>query len=89
MCKVMQLYGLTPDEALKLTDSQINLMLEQADNVAASLLSNNPTFKQALNQRLAPVKRAVRAVLEDGAPTQTPSGSSGGSGGPVGPPPSY
>ncbi len=89
MCKAMQLYGLSANEALKLSDSQVTTMLEHAETVASSLLAGNPTFQQALGQRLAPVKRAVRAAAEEGFSSGGTDSGSGTGGGPVGPPPSF
>ena len=87
----MQLYGLSANEALKLTDAQVNTMLEHADNVAASLVTNNASFQAALTQRLAPVKRIVRASLDTDASADTTTASTtvSSGGGPVGPPPSF
>ena len=96
MCKVMQLYGMAANEALKLSDSQVTMMLEHAEVTANSLLGANSQFQQALGQKLAPVKRVVRAMADEapstgstttGSTGSTGSGSSGG--GPVGPPPSF
>ncbi len=66
MSKVSQLYGLSINEAMKLSDSQVMFMLENAQLTAERLLQGNAAFKQALGQRLAPVKRAVREDI--GAP---------------------
>lgn len=63
MSKLAQIYGLTVNEALKLTDGQVNLMMEQAEKAATDLLANNAAFKNALSQRVAGVKRAVRSEL--------------------------
>ena len=64
MCKVMQLYGMTANEALRLSDSQVTLMLDHAQNVAEDMVRSDPGFQTALGQRLAPVKRAVRAEID-------------------------
>lgn len=66
MSKVAQIYGLTVNEAIKLSDAQVQLMMEVAEKSAVELLQNNAAFKQALNQKVAGVKRAVKAELGGG-----------------------
>ena len=84
MCRVAQLYGMSVNEALRLTDSQVNFMLEQADLTAKQMLANNPSFQQALANNLAATRRAVRAQLDGSA------GDSGSTdGGAIGPPPVF
>lgn len=63
MSKVMQMYGLTANEAMKLNPSQVNFLLENAQTTAESMLQNNTAFTQALKQKLAPVTRAVRSEI--------------------------
>jgi hypothetical protein len=60
MSKVAQIYGLSVNEALKLSDAHVQLMIEHAETTATDLLASNAGFKQALSQKLAGVKRAVR-----------------------------
>jgi hypothetical protein len=60
MSKVAQIYGMSVNEALKLSDAHVQLMIEHAETTANELLQANAGFKQALGQRLANVKRAVR-----------------------------
>jgi len=60
MSKVAQLYGMSVNEAMKLSTSQVQFMLEHAQTTAQGLLANNAAFKQALGVKLAPVTRAVR-----------------------------
>jgi hypothetical protein len=61
MARVMQLYGLSANDALKLSDAHVQLMVEHAEQQAASLLQGSA----ALQQKLAPMKRTVRAMLDD------------------------
>jgi hypothetical protein len=58
----MQVYGLTVDEALKLTNGHVTLLLERAEAAVAELLDEKDT-KRKLGERLADTKRAVRAEL--------------------------
>jgi hypothetical protein len=57
------------NEALKLSDKQVNFMLEQADLAARQVLASDAGFRQALSDKLAPTKRAVRADLEGSSAT--------------------
>jgi hypothetical protein len=65
--KLAQIYGMTVNEAMRLTEAQVQLMNEHAEKMATELLANNASFKQALSQKVAGVKRAVRAELGGGA----------------------
>ncbi|MGH7551547.1 MAG: hypothetical protein ACREMQ_00790 [Longimicrobiales bacterium] len=67
MSKLAQIYGLTVNEALKLNEGQVQLMMEHAEKAANELLAGNAAFKNALSQRVAGVKRAVRAEISGGA----------------------
>jgi hypothetical protein len=132
MCGVSAIYGMSINEALKLSDAQVSYMLDQAGQAAHALVQENPAFKrtvggqvmattravteavgsdfsdahmkfaacsadmalmklfftstdfqQALRQRLAPVTRGVRSLLEN----NPGDGGFGGGGGGLGPPP--
>jgi hypothetical protein len=87
MSKVMQIYGLTVHEALQLSNGQVQLMLEHAATTAAALVKTNNEFQQSLGDRLAPMKRAVRAALDDGLSFGT-SSTTADEGTPIGRPPS-
>ncbi len=63
MCKVAQIYGLSANEAMKLTDSQVNTMLEYAATAAQQVIQSNPTFQKAVGQQLVFTRRAVRSVI--------------------------
>jgi hypothetical protein len=63
MCKVAQIYGMSVDEALKLSDSQANTMLEYAATAAHELIKSNPSFQKVANQPLAATRRSVRTVI--------------------------
>jgi hypothetical protein len=61
MSRVMQLYGMSANEVLKLSDSQVQLMMEHAEQQAMSLLQGSG----ALQQKLAPMKRTMRSLLDE------------------------
>jgi hypothetical protein len=79
MSKVAQIYNMSSNEAFRLTDAQVKFMGECADLAAQQLFNNSPEFRQALQQKLAGVKRSVRSII----------GSDGdlGDSNPLGPPP--
>jgi hypothetical protein len=66
MAKVAHLYGMTPAEAMQLSDKQVSFMLDHAETTATQLLANNASFQQALTTQLAPATRAVREQLGNG-----------------------
>jgi uncharacterized membrane protein len=80
MSRLMSIYGLTANEALQLTDSQVAFMLDHATVTAEKLLANNSSFKQALGQSLSPVARAVRSEVDSGSGGGGGGSSSGGPG---------
>jgi hypothetical protein len=59
MARLMQMYGMSANEALSYSDPQVQLMVEHAEQQAASLLQGSP----ALQQKLAPMRRTMRAVV--------------------------
>jgi hypothetical protein len=60
MSKVLQVYGMTVNEALRLSDGHVAFMLEHADEAARAIVAEDAGFQQALADKLAPIKRAVR-----------------------------
>ena len=65
MSKVMQVYGLTVNEALKLSNGQVDLMIEQAEAAMGELLRGD-VLRSVLQEKIAPVRRAVRTELGGG-----------------------
>jgi hypothetical protein len=63
MAKIMHLYNMSFPEASRLSDAQVQTMLEHAQNTAASLLPSHPAFQAAL----APVKAAATKAASDPA----------------------
>lgn len=66
MSKVMQVYGMSIDEALRLSEAQVDFMLESLEAAATELLKNDTEFLKSLSEKVAPVSRAVREELEGG-----------------------
>ena len=72
MAILEQLLGLSPDEALKLSDQQITYLQERAKIVYLT----NPDVQQAMKQALGPTGTAIRSQLgssgQGGAGTGVP-----------------
>lgn len=73
MSLVAQLYGLSVNEAMKLSDKQTAFMLDHAQFTLMSSALTNQNFRADLQQRLSPTTRAVRSEIG--------SSSEGGGGG--------
>jgi len=78
--KVGELYGLSIDEAMKLTPDQVSFMEAQAKSVAEDMFTTSPELQKALQDRLTPVTRQIRSQIQ--SPGPPPAGGSS-----VGPPP--
>jgi len=62
---MMQLYGMSASEVVRLSDTQIQDLVQHAENVAKELVQSNPPLQQAVTQKLAAVRRAVRSAADD------------------------
>jgi hypothetical protein len=65
--KARDIYGLTNEEAMKLTPEQVSFLEDNAKRVAEQLYLSSPELQQQLRDKLAPVTRSVRAQLAGGA----------------------
>jgi len=76
MSLVAHLYGMSINEAMKLSDSQVSFMLDHAQFSLVSAALTNQGFRADLQSRLGPAARAVRKEI----------GSEGGDSGGIGDP---
>ena len=61
-----QLYDLTADEAIKLTDAEANFLVESAQLHMLQMATTSPAMKEILKQRLAPTIKQVREARNKG-----------------------
>jgi hypothetical protein len=73
---VADIYGMEVNEAMMLTDTEAEFLLEKAQITMMGLATTSPAMQEILRGQLAPTLRAVRAARE-----QRPDDN------PVGPPP--
>jgi hypothetical protein len=72
MSKLMQVYGISIDEALRLSEAQVSVMQEHLDAAATELLKNDTEFQKTISEKLAPMRRAVRVELSGGWEFEAP-----------------
>lgn len=78
MSLVAQLYGLQPNEAMRLSPQQVGYMLDHAEFLVLSTAVTNQNFRRELQQQLAPTTRAVRREI--GSDSGSAAGGDAGGG---------
>ena len=63
MCGVAAIYGMSVNEVLKLSEPQIQYMLDQAGKAAESLVQENANYKRAVTGQVLATRRAVTSAL--------------------------
>jgi hypothetical protein len=63
MCYLAAAYGMAVNEVMKLSEPQIQYMIDQADKAAESLIQSNPNYKRAVMGQVAATRRAITSVV--------------------------
>jgi len=87
MSLVADIYGLSVDEALNLSDREADFLLSKAQTTMMNMATTSPAMQELLRSQLQPTLRTVREARS--RRTGDDTGGGGGGGGTVGPPPGY
>lgn len=60
MALVADIYGLTPEEAMNLSDKETSYLLEKAQNTLTHMASTSPEMQALVRAQLAPTLKSVR-----------------------------